>query len=87
MQLAQKLDRLSYQLYRDHFHLLNSLIGVVDDCGCRLGTVDLGTEDSGSRVVSVFGLDMPHSLVIGWTTTEYGNLEANFRLFFDNPIL
>ncbi len=81
VRLRYKLFGLSGCLYRDRFHLLNTLTMAVDDCGLRLGTVDMGTEDSGNRVVSVFRLGTVYSaIVMEWTTTEYGNLEADFIL-------
>lgn len=81
-QLTEKLVELSRWLYRDHSHLLDTLTMAVDDCYYRLGTVDLGIDDSGRRVVSVFGLHVANStIVITWRTTDYGNLEADFFLF------
>lgn len=80
--LSQCLSELSGQLYLDHPHLLGALTTTVEDCGCRLGPVDLGTDDSSSRVVSVFGLRTIHArIAIEWVTTDCGNLEANFTLF------
>ncbi|MEE9548689.1 MAG: hypothetical protein V3V68_04975 [Nitrosomonadaceae bacterium] len=81
--LQQRLAELSGYLYRDRFHLLNTLTMAADDCGYRLGTVDMGTEDSGRRRVNVYGWPMipaDTTIMIEWTTTEYGNLEANFIL-------
>ncbi len=77
--MKQRLSELSRQLYRNHFHLINTLTMAVDDYGRRLGTVDLGTEDSGKRMVAVHGGETPQYIVITWTTTEYGNIEANFH--------
>ncbi|KKM73742.1 hypothetical protein LCGC14_1407390 [marine sediment metagenome] len=78
--LVTKLDGLGGQLYRSRFHLINSLTTAVDDCDCRLGTVDMGTEDSGRRIVDVFGLDDLRHVSVTWTTTEFGNTEATFSL-------
>ncbi len=75
VRLRQELGKLTGQLYRDHFHLLTTLSMAVDDCGYRLGPVDLGTDTIGCRVVEVFGLA---TIVIEWSTTEHGNLEAIF---------
>ncbi|KKL88577.1 hypothetical protein LCGC14_1923310 [marine sediment metagenome] len=80
-QLKYKLFELSHHLYPDHFILINKLTAAVDLLGLRLGTVDLGTEDVGRRVVSVYGLsDHPRYVAVVWITTECGNLEANFEL-------
>ena len=76
--LARRLNEMSGHLYRDRFHLINTLTMAVDDCGLRLGTVDMGTEDSDRRVVGVCGSSGPIGhIIITWTTTDHGNLEAN----------
>ena len=79
--LTRRLSELSTWLYSDLFHLIKTLTMAVEDCGLRLGTVGMGTKDSDRRVVSVFGLSSPSRyILIGWTTTECGNIEASFSI-------
>ncbi len=80
--LKKKLWEMSGHLYADHFHLSNTLTMAIGDLGLRLGTIDLGTEDSGRRLVNVWGPMIPASkyVIITWKTTECGNFEADFIL-------
>ncbi len=79
--LSRLLAELSDFLYQDRSHLVNTLSMAVDDCGCRLGAVDLGTKDFGNRVVGVFGSPTVFGVMVVWKMTEHGNLEADFQLF------
>lgn len=77
--LTERVSALSGKLYRDHFHLLCTLSMTVGDCGYLLDTVDMGTEDSGRRVVNVYGpFAFVHCIMFSWSMTEHGNLEGNF---------
>ncbi len=78
--LVRRLSELSAQLYSDRFHLLDTLTKAVDDCSYRLGIVDLGTEDFGTRAIDVLDPIPCMFVTITWKTTEYGNLEADFIL-------
>ncbi len=79
MQLAKEVEALSGTLFLNSRCLLLVLSMTVKDNDQRLGTIDLGTEDVGRRVVAVYGGHTPQYIVIEWRTTGYGNLEANFR--------